>query len=335
MSINNTLKLGTRGSKLALWQAQYIKETLERGGLQVEIVIINTKGDQILDRSLSKIGSKGVFTEELEEQLRSGAIDIAQHSAKDLQSELSEDLELIAFTERERVNDVLVSFDKTLTLESGKPFVVGTSSTRRVAMLKHYYPHIQTVDMRGNLQTRMAKLESGVCDALLLAYAGVHRMGYEEHITEMISIDKFTPAVGQGTVALECAVSLYPAKKAKIRELCNHAETEQQLLAERAFLRRLQGGCSIPVFANVAPRSVGRPAPEGGSFESQIFDQTDPPSGVRGLLSITGGIISLDGTEILKETVSGNNPLALGEELAEKILSRGGDRILKEIKAQL
>jgi hydroxymethylbilane synthase len=311
----STIKLGTRGSKLALWQAEYIRETLERGGLEVEIVIINTKGDQILDRSLSKIGSKGVFTEELEEQLRSGAIDIAQHSAKDLQSELSEDLELIAFTERERVNDVLVSFDKSLTLESGKPFVVGTSSTRRVAMLKHYYPHIQTVDMRGNLQTRMAKLESGVCDAIILAYAGVHRMGYEEHIAEMISIDKFTPAVGQGSVALECAVSLDPAKKAKIRELCNHAETEQQLLAERAFLRRLQGGCSIPVFG----------------LSSQLLVNSYQLSG----LSIMGGIISLDGSEMLKETVSGNNPLEIGEALAEKILSLGGDRILKEIKASL
>jgi hydroxymethylbilane synthase len=310
-----TIKLGTRGSKLALWQAEYIRETLERGGLQVEIVIINTKGDQILDRSLSKIGSKGVFTEELEEQLRSGQIDIAQHSAKDLQSELSDDLELIAFTERERVNDVLVSFDKTLTLESGKPFVVGTSSTRRVAMLKHYYPHIQTVDMRGNLQTRMGKLESGVCDALLLAYAGVHRMGYEEHIAEMISIDKFTPAVGQGSVALECAVSLDPAKKAKIRELCNHAETEQQLLAERAFLRRLQGGCSIPVFGLSSQLLVN---------SNQLLE-----------LTMTGGIISLDGSEILKETVSGNNPLEIGEALAEKILSLGGDRILKEIKANI
>ena len=306
MSVNNVIKLGTRGSKLALWQAEYIKETLENGGLSVEIVIINTKGDQILDRSLSKIWSKGVFTEELEEQLRSGQIDIAQHSAKDLQSELSEDLELIAFTERERVNDVLVSFDKSLSLESGKPFVVGTSSTRRVAMLKHYYPHIQTVDMRGNLQTRMAKLENGVCDALLLAYAGVHRMGYEEHIAEMISTDKFTPAVGQGTVALECAVSLDPAKKAKIRELCNHPETEQQLLAERAFLRRLQGGCSIPVF--------------GLSQKSG---------------SLTGGIISLDGTEILKETVSGNNPLEIGGVLAERVLGLGGDRILKEIRENI
>lgn len=318
----NTIKLGTRGSKLALWQAEYIRETLERGGMSVEIVIISTKGDQILDRSLSKIGSKGVFTEELEEQLRSGAIDIAQHSAKDLQSELSDDLELIAFTEREKVNDVLVSFDKSLSLESGKPFVVGTSSTRRVAMLKHYYPHIQTVDMRGNLQTRMGKLESGVCDALILAYAGVHRMGYEEHIAEVISTDKFTPAVGQGSVALECAVSLDPIKKAKIRELCNHTETEQQLLAERAFLRRLQGGCSIPVFGLAGLRE------SRGNFNSQLTTHNSN-------LELTGGLVSLDGSEILKETITGNDPKMMGEALAEKILSLGGDRILKEIRANL
>ncbi|MES2517945.1 MAG: hydroxymethylbilane synthase [Bacteroidota bacterium] len=319
------IKLGTRGSKLALWQAYFIKETLERGGLEVEIVVINTKGDQILDRSLSKIGSKGVFTEELEEQLRSGAIDIAQHSAKDLQSELSDDLELIAFTEREKVNDVLVSYDKSLTLESGKPFVVGTSSTRRIAMLKHFFPHIKTVDMRGNLQTRMGKLESGVCDALLLAYAGVHRMGYEEHIAELISTEKFTPAVGQGSVALECAVALDPAKKTKIRELCNHPETEKRLLTERAFLRRLQGGCSIPVFglASVESELLAE------TREAELLTDNDS------LITVTGGIISLDGKEILKETVTGNNPIELGEALAEKILSLGGDRILEEIKANL
>ncbi|PWK27989.1 hydroxymethylbilane synthase [Arcicella aurantiaca] len=328
----SVIKLGTRGSKLALWQAYFIKETLEKGGLEVEIVIINTKGDQILDRSLSKIGSKGVFTEELEEQLRSGAIDIAQHSAKDLQSELADDLELIAFTEREKVNDVLVSFDKSLSLESGKPFVVGTSSTRRVAMLKHFYPHITTVDMRGNLQTRMGKLESGVCDALLLAYAGVHRMGYMEHVAELISTDKFTPAVGQGSVALECAVSLDPEKKAKIRELCNHPETEQQLLAERAFLKRLQGGCSIPVFGLATTVNSEQLAVNSEvTAENSSNLLTDNCS----LITVTGGIVSLDGSEILKETVTGNNPLELGEALAEKILSLGGDKMLADIKANL
>lgn len=306
-----TIKLGTRGSKLALWQAYFVKETLEAGGLPVEIVIIETKGDQILDRSLSKIGSKGVFTEELEEKLLSGEIHIAQHSAKDLQSDLGENFEIIAFTEREKVNDVLISFDKSLTLESGQPFVVGTSSTRRVAMLKHFYPHITTVDMRGNLQTRMGKLESGVCDALLLAFAGVHRMGYEEHIAQLITTDTFTPAVGQGSVAIECAVSLDADIKEKIRTLLNHPNTEKQLLAERAFLKRLQGGCSIPVFGL-----------------AQYDAETDT-------ISMTGGIISLDGKEIIKEVLSGTNPEEVGFALAEKILNLGGGRILQEIKANL
>lgn len=306
-----TIKLGTRGSKLALWQAYFVKETLEAGGLPVEIVIIETKGDQILDRSLSKIGSKGVFTEELEEKLLSGEIHIAQHSAKDLQSDLGENFEIIAFTEREKVNDVLISFDKSLTLESGQPFVVGTSSTRRVAMLKHFYPHITTVDMRGNLQTRMGKLESGVCDALLLAFAGVHRMGYEEHIAQLITTDTFTPAVGQGSVAIECAVNLDADIKEKIRTLLNHPHTEKQLLAERAFLKRLQGGCSIPVFGL-----------------AQYDAETDT-------ISMTGGIISLDGKEIIKEVLSGTNPEEVGFALAEKILNLGGGRILQEIKANL
>lgn len=306
-----TIKLGTRGSKLALWQAYFVKETLEAGGLPVEIVIIETKGDQILDRSLSKIGSKGVFTEELEEKLLSGEIHIAQHSAKDLQSDLGENFEIIAFSEREKVNDVLISFDKSLTLESGQPFVVGTSSTRRVAMLKHFYPHIKTVDMRGNLQTRMGKLESGVCDALLLAFAGVHRMGYEEHIAQLITTDTFTPAVGQGSVAIECAVNLDADIKEKIRSLLNHPHTEKQLLAERAFLKRLQGGCSIPVFGL-----------------AQYDAETDT-------ISMTGGIISLDGKEIIKEVLSGSNPEEVGFALADKILDLGGGRILQEIKANL
>ena len=150
-------------------------------------------------------------------------------------------------------------------------------------------------------------------------------MGYEEHIAEVISTDKFTPAVGQGSVALECAVSLDPIKKAKIRELCNHVETEQQLLAERAFLRRLQGGCSIPVFGLAGIRELG------------IRDQEDTPNlkSQTSNLELTGGLVSLDGSKILKETITGNNPEMMGEALAEKILSLGGDRILKEIRANL
>lgn len=305
------IKIGTRGSKLALWQAYYVEEKLKAQGAETEIVIIETKGDKILDRALSKIGSKGVFTEELEEQLRDGSIDIAVHSAKDLQSELDADFEIIAFTEREQVNDVMVSFNKNLSLNSGESFIIGTSSTRRVAMLKAYYPHIKVVDMRGNLQTRLRKLEEGQCDALLLAYAGVHRMEYDDLIVEHLPLETFTPAVGQGSVAIESAVGLAADKKALIRKALNDDKTESCLLAERAFLKKLQGGCSIPVFGNCI----------------------NTPQG----LEITGGIISLDGQKIIRQILQAPTSEAsdLGQQLAEKILDLGGGEILKEIRANI
>lgn len=304
------IKIGTRGSKLALWQAYYVEDLLQKGGVETEIVIIETKGDQILDRSLSKIGSKGVFTQELEDQLKSGGIDIAVHSAKDLQSHLDEAFEIVAFTEREHANDVLVSHDMTLSLKSGESFTVGTSSTRRVAILKHFYPHIKTVDMRGNLQTRLRKLEEGQCDALLLAYAGVHRMEYDDKIAEHLLLDEFTPAVGQGSVAIECAISLDSEKKSKLRELLNHEPTETCLRTERAFLKRLQGGCSIPVFGLAT------------LHEEEI--------------RMTGGIISLDGSELLHKVQSGSPafPEELGTALAEELIEAGADRILADIRKQ-
>jgi hydroxymethylbilane synthase len=306
------IKIGTRGSKLALWQAYYVEEKLKAQNIDTEIVIIDTKGDKILDRALSKIGSKGVFTEELEDQLRSGEIDIAVHSAKDLQSELTDDLEIIAFTEREKVNDVLVSFKKELSLNKGQIFVVGTSSTRRVAMLKHYYPHIEIVDMRGNLQTRLRKLEEGQCDAILLAYAGVHRMGYHDLIIEQLSPTEFTPPVGQGCVAIEASKSLSEDKRLIIRELINDNVTEKCLIAERAYLRKLQGGCSIP------------------SFGWCISDEKNGHL----TLEMTAGIISLDGETIVRKYSQrpANQAERLGEELAKEVLESGGAEILKEIR---
>jgi hydroxymethylbilane synthase len=304
------IRLGTRGSKLALWQAEEVKAMLVKVGLDVEIVIIDTKGDKILDRSLSKIGSKGLFTEELEMQLLSGQIDIVQHSAKDLQATLPDELELIAFTKREKANDVVVSFDKTFNINTGANLIVGTSSTRRVAMLKHYFPTVKTVDMRGNLQTRFQKLEAGHANAMILAYAGVHRMGFEENIVQILDLETFTPAVGQGSIAIECSKKLPDNIKSIIKSTCNHAETEQCLLAERAFLKTLQGGCSIPVFA------LATLLPHGN-------------------ITITGGIISLDGTEILQETIIGDNAHLLGQQLANLILEMGGDKILADIKSQI
>ena len=314
------IRIGTRGSKLALWQAYYVQEKLQAGGLTTEIVLIDTKGDQILDRSLSKIGSKGVFTQELEDQLRDGHIDIAVHSAKDLQSELANDLTLIAFTEREKANDVLVSYNKNLTLDFGNSIqnsklktqnsklTIGTSSTRRIALLKHFYPHVQTVDMRGNLQTRLRKLEENHCDALLLAYAGVHRMEYDALIVEHLPLETFTPAVGQGSVAIEVFAGMEKAKKAQVRALLNHTETEICLLAERAFLRRLQGGCSVPVFGLATLQN------------NQI--------------TMTGGVVSLDGTQLLKQTETATDSEKLGISVANALLDRGAAEILAAIKNQ-
>jgi hydroxymethylbilane synthase len=311
------IKIGTRGSRLALWQAYYVENLLQKGGLSTEIVTIETKGDQVLDRSLAKIGSKGVFTQELEDQLRDGRIDIAVHSAKDLQSELDDDLALIAFTERERVNDVLVSFKKDISLGQSavgsrqSQMVVGTSSTRRVALLKHFYPHIQTVDMRGNLQTRLRKLEEGQCDAILLAYAGVHRMEYDSLIREHLSLNEFIPAVGQGSVAIECSQEMEKEKREQVRALLNHPVTETCLLAERAFLRRLQGGCSVPVFGLA-------------TLENDT-------------VSMTGGVVSLDGQMLLKHTISGPSakPENIGIQLAELLLAEGAADILAKIKQNL
>ncbi|QJW88357.1 hydroxymethylbilane synthase [Spirosoma taeanense] len=306
------IRIGTRSSRLAVWQAEHIQTLLQAGGLTSELVLIDTKGDKVLDRSLSKIGSKGVFTQELEDQLRVGSIDIAVHSAKDMPSTLPTGLALIAFTEREPANDVLISRDRTLSLTSGREFTVGTSSTRRVALLKHLCPHITTVEMRGNLQTRLRKLDEGQCDALLLAYAGVHRMGYDDLIVEHLPVREFTPPVGQGSIAIEVADTLALNKLNSIRQLTNHAPTEACLLAERAFLARLEGGCSIPSFA------LAQWTPE----------QT---------ISLTGGLVSLDGSKIIRDTFVGapGEADALGHALAESTLERGGDELLQQIRQTL
>ena len=217
--MTNTIKIGTRNSALALWQAHWVGRQLEKVGFSYELIAISSKGDQILDRSLSKIGSKGVFTEELEEMLRNGEIHIAQHSAKDLPSTLPPDLELIAFTEREKAHDVLLSIDPNFTIESPNKQIIGTSSTRRRAFMKHHYPQHDLVDMRGNLQTRLEKLKNGACDAILLAYAGVHRMEMENYIVKHFSVQEFTPAVGQGSVAVQAAINLDKNIKEKIKSL--------------------------------------------------------------------------------------------------------------------
>jgi hydroxymethylbilane synthase len=304
---NRIVKIGTRASKLALWQAYHVADLLKQAGMESEIVTIDTKGDQVLDVSISKIGSKGVFTQELEDQLLDGSIDIAVHSAKDMPSKLGEGLELIAFSVREQAQDVLLSAKKGVSL-SDTHLVVGTSSTRRIATLKHFYPHVKTVEVRGNLQTRIRKMEEGLCDALLLAYAGVYRMGYANSVVEHLDINQFIPAVGQGSIAIEACTSLDAKLRAAIISACNDANTATCLLAERAYLRVLEGGCSIPVFAlaTLAENAV----------------------------HLKGGIVSLDGQQriVLEVTGSPKDAEQLGEALANQVLQAGGKTILEQIK---
>lgn len=302
-----TIKIGTRKSKLALWQAEHVAQQLHKAGYQTALVLKETKGDKVLDVSIAKIGSKGVFTEELEDQLIAGEVDIAVHSAKDMQSALGYGFEIIAFTEREKINDVIVA-DQEIDLQNSQ-LVLGTSSTRRVALFRHFYPHVKTVDVRGNLQTRIQKMRDGLCDGLVLAYAGVHRMEYDEMIRCELPLNEFIPAVGQGSVAIEAHSSLNQEKRAAIRSIINHSPTEKRLLAERAYLAELEGGCSIPVFA-VARNTV---------------DQ----------ISLEGGIVSLDGSQRILQRVEGKDPLELGKSLSKLVLESGGDKILAEIRKQL
>lgn len=308
--MNKVIRIGTRGSKLALWQAEYVASMIKPSGYTTEIVTIETKGDKMLDVTISKIGSKGVFTDEIEAKLLDGSIDIAVHSAKDLASELPEELELIAFTEREVANDVVVSSKKNIDLTNDK-IKIGTSSTRRVAFLKHFYPQIEAVSIRGNLQTRISKLQAGECDALLLAYAGVHRMGYHDLIAEKIETSYFVPAVGQGSVAIECHKKLSFDKKEIIQRWVNHPITENCIRTERAFLKTLQGGCSIP------------------SFGYAHYDGE--------LITLKAGIISLDGQQVVKvkRSATPEDAKELGQLVAEEVLRKGGAEILSEIRKQL
>ena len=304
-----TVRIGTRNSALALWQAHYAGAMLEKEGLTYEIVAISTKGDQILDRSLSKIGSKGVFTEELETMLRSGEIDIAQHSAKDLPSHLPEELELIAFTERESAEDVVLSLDPSKTLASSESLRIGTSSTRRRAFLSHFYPQHTAVEMRGNLQTRLEKLKNGDCDAMLLAFAGVHRMEMESYITQHLDINQFVPAVGQGSVAIQCAVSLNEDVKSLVRKACNHPDTEARLLTERHLLAHLEGGCSVPVYGHA------------------VFNGDK--------IALHAGVLSLDGVENIYHSAEGSDPAMLGKEVAMELIHLGAHQLLRKIRQQL
>jgi hydroxymethylbilane synthase len=302
-----TLKIGTRGSKLALAQSEWIKEKIQESqpGVQVELVYVKTTGDKILDSPLSKIGGKGLFVKEIEEALREERVDMAVHSMKDVPAELPEGLVLSAFPEREDARDAFVSvrFENLADLPAGAR--VGTGSLRRVSQLLHKRSDLHLVPIRGNVDTRLRRLEAGDFDALILACAGLRRLGLAHRIREVISEETILPAIGQGALGLE--VRRQDERTISLLRMLNHEETELAVGAERAFLKELEGGCQVPLAAYCR-------------VEGQM-------------LRLRGMVAELDGSVTIKDEVSGQKGEAeeIGKALARRLLCAGADKILAEI----
>lgn len=302
------IKLGTRGSRLALWQAQYTVDCLKEAcpDVSVETVIIKTKGDKILDVPLSRIGDKGLFTSEIETELLDGKIDLAVHSLKDLPSQLAPGLGLAAVLQREDPRDVLLS-GKGYRLDSLPPeAVLGTSSLRRIAQIKTVRPDIRIVDLRGNVETRIRRMQEQNLDGIILAYAGVKRLGFEHYITDFISPDIILPAVGQGVIAVEARED--DSSTRHFLNLINDMTSYVQISAERAFLKELQGGCQVPIAAL-------------GKLEGDE-------------ILLQGLVSSLDGAKVYKSQEKGTWDRAseVGLILAQRLLKQGADAILAEIE---
>ncbi len=307
--MKKNIRIGTRGSQLALYQAKKVKATLENlfPGLQVELEIIKTKGDKILDVALSKIGDKGLFTKEIENALIDGSVDLAVHSLKDLPTTLPEGLKLGAVLERGEFRDALVSKGGKKLSELGAGDVVATSSLRRQAGLMKMNNQIIIKDIRGNVNSRLQKMEDGYCDAMIMAAAGLQRLGLEKYITEIIDPEIIVPAVSQGAIAIE--IRMNDPEVEILMEKINHPETWNAITAERAFLAHLQGGCQVPL----------------GCF-SKVEN---------GILTMKGFVASVDGSQFINETISGeiSKGTELGVEMAEKMLGKGALEILSQIKS--
>jgi hydroxymethylbilane synthase len=302
--MKSALKIGTRGSKLALWQANWVKSELLKKfcGLSVEIVIIKTKGDKILDVPLAKVGGKGLFVKEIEEALIGKHVDIAVHSMKDMPAELLDGLSIGAIPERETPADVLISKKNLFISQLPRKARIGTSSLRRLAQIKHLRHDLIVLPLRGNLDTRIRKLDSGEMDAIVLAAAGVKRLGLEHLITEYLNEDIMLPAVGQGALCIE--IRKNDGNIVKFTDSLDHSITRNVVMGERAFLKKLQGGCQIPI------------AGHGKAVESRF--------------SISGLVADLEGKKIIKDTLSGpiESSESIGEALAERLLLRGAKEIL-------
>jgi hydroxymethylbilane synthase len=307
LKINN-LVIGSRGSELALWQAAFVKKELERKikNLSVDIKIINTKGDKILDVALSKIGDKGLFTKELENELLKGTIDIAVHSLKDLPTVIPDGLILAAITKRHPVEDVLISRKKGIRIDDLiENATVATGSLRRRSQILHIRPDIKIEDLRGNVPSRIKKFLESKWDAIILARAGVERLNLSKYISSVIPLSQILSAVGQGALGIEVREGNQFAYE--MAQKINHENTAIAVNAERALLKVLEGGCQVPIGAYALVNSNG--------------------------LYIDGMVGALDGTITFRNRIRGSktNPEKLGERLAKDLLKAGAKEILKDI----
>lgn len=301
------LKIGTRQSLLALWQSNFIAGELRKEYPNCEVTLkkIVTKGDRILDVPLAQIGGKGLFTKEIEEELLDGTVDLAVHSLKDMPTVLPEGLCLTVITSRANVGDAFVSNKYNSFAELPQGAVLGTSSLRRRAQLLAARPDLKIVDLRGNVDTRLRKLDEGNMDAIILAAAGLQRLGHGDRIKEIIPTSVCLPAVGQGALAIECR-----SDNTEVREMLaflNDKATKQATDAERAFLGLVEGGCQVPI-----------------GVHAEVKDEE---------IKIEAIIASLDGSTVLRNTITGDAEKAveLGQELGHKMLSEGGQDILAAI----
>ena len=301
------IRLGTRASALALWQAEWVKAELEKKypGLTVPLTKIKTTGDKILDVPLAKVGGKGLFVKEIEEAMLAEEIDIAVHSMKDVPTFFPDGLHLSCITKREDARDALLSRNNVKFNDLPKGANIGTSSLRRQAQIMSIRPDFNIQQLRGNVDTRLRKLKEGQFDAIILAAAGVKRLGLAENVTEYISPEISLPAIGQGALGIECRID--DRELNDMIAFFNHADTRTCVTGERALLRRLEGGCQVPI-----------------ACYGQMQD---------GLLNLVGLVGSVDGKRIIKDSIMGPPEKAekLGVTLAEKLLSQGADVILREV----
>ena len=297
------LRIGSRGSQLALWQANHISALLRARGHEVEIEIIKTTGDKITDVALAKVGTKGMFTKEIEEALLEGRVDLAVHSLKDLPTELAAQFEIAAITQRENPCDAFLSRHFNSVGELPQRARVGTSSLRRQAQLKALRTDLNIFPLRGNVDTRLRKLEEGEYDAIILASAGLNRLGRTEWIRTILPVEMMCPAVGQGALGIE--IRKGDAQARTHLEFLNDPGARMATTCERALLNQLGGGCQVPIGAYAEVKA--------------------------GMIHLTAVVARPDGSKVLRENESGTDPERLGEMVGKRLLQRGGDRILREV----